>query len=55
MLASPPWYRALERRLEPSWPAMVGLSVAIVGVTGWLLWKRKAVPMAGWLTYLVMP
>jgi hypothetical protein len=51
----PPWYDWLERRLEPSWPLMVAIAVVIVGITIYLMAKRQAVPLAAWLTYLLMP
>lgn len=51
----PPWYGWLERKLEPSWPLMLAVAVVIVGVTIYLMARGKPVPMAAWLTYLLMP
>ena len=55
MIAQPPWYRWLESKLEPSWPIMAGLSAAIIALLVLLLMKGQAVPLAAFLTYLLMP
>jgi hypothetical protein len=51
----PSWYQALERTLLQYWELEATAAIAIVVVTLALLVARKPVPLAIWLTYLVMP
>jgi len=55
MIHTPPWYRYVQDRLEPSWSLQVGIAAAIIVVTLFLLYRRDPVPMALWLTYLILP
>lgn len=54
-LAPPPWYQWLESRLEPAWPLMVVIAVAIIALTVLAVASGKAALLAAWLTYLLMP
>ncbi len=51
----PSWYQSLERTLLQYWELEVAVAIMIVVVTLALLIARKPVPLAVWLTYLVMP
>lgn len=55
MLAGETIYKTIESWLEPSWPLQVVLALFILGITGYLLWRRNPVVLAAWLTYLYMP
>ncbi len=50
-----PWYSWLEKKIEPSWPLMVAIAGAIIGVTLWLMLRGDPVLLAAWLVYLVSP
>lgn len=52
----PPWYAQAERWLNAQgWGVMALIAVGIVAVTLWLLYLGHAIPLAAWLTYLLMP
>lgn len=51
----PPWYDWLEGKLQPSMPLMVAIGMVIVAITLYLMLRGRAVPLAAWLTYLLMP
>jgi hypothetical protein len=55
MIRQPPWYKWAEDKLEPSWPLMIGIAAALIGITVALMALDKPVIMAAWLTYLIMP
>lgn len=50
-----PWYGALEAFLEPSYPLMVTIAVAIVIITIALVLHGDNVSLAAWLVYLALP
>ncbi len=52
----PPWYAAAEDwLLARGWPALALIALTIVGITVMLMANGKAIPLAAWLTYLLMP
>lgn len=52
----PPWYRSTEQWLMGhGWPFMVLLGLAIVATTIFFILYGKAVPLAVWLAYLILP
>ena len=55
MISPKGFYHKVEAKLEPAWPLMVMLAIVVIGITLILLWRRNAVAMAAWLTYLYMP
>jgi len=54
-LTPPSWYTKAEAFLEPSWPLLVVLSLAVIAITVGLLLAGEAAPLAAWLVYLYMP
>lgn len=55
IIHAPIWYQWLESKLEPSWPLMVFVALAIIAVTVFLIYRRQPVPLAAWLVYLLSP
>jgi hypothetical protein len=51
----PPWYTAVERRLEPSAPLMIGIVAVMTIISLLLIARRKWVLLSAWLAYLLMP
>jgi hypothetical protein len=52
----PNWYSKLnDWLLSYGWGGLTIASFVVIGVTLWLWYQGKAVPLAAWLTYMFMP
>lgn len=54
-LTQPPWYKKMEQSLEPAQPAVYGLLVLVILVSGYMMIQPSKSLRTAWLVYLISP